>query len=58
MPVIPATQEAGIRRITVCSKSGQIVHETLSQKYPTENSAGGMAQVIRVTGPEFKPQYY
>jgi hypothetical protein len=33
MPVITATQEAEIRRIEVRSPSGQIVHETLSQKY-------------------------
>jgi hypothetical protein len=32
MPVIPATQEAEIRRITVPSQSRQIVHETLPQK--------------------------
>jgi hypothetical protein len=30
MPVIPATQEAKIRRITVQSHPWQIVHETLS----------------------------
>jgi hypothetical protein len=30
--VIPATQEAEIRRIMVQSQPGQIVHETLSQK--------------------------
>jgi hypothetical protein len=29
-PVIPATQEAEIRRIAVQSQPGQIVHETLS----------------------------
>jgi hypothetical protein len=35
MPVILATPEAEIRRrTTVGSKLGQIVHETLSQKYP------------------------
>jgi hypothetical protein len=32
MPVILATQEAGIRKIVVQSQPGQIVHETLSQK--------------------------
>jgi hypothetical protein len=31
-PVILATQEAEIRRITVQSQPGQIVQETLSQK--------------------------
>jgi hypothetical protein len=32
MPVILATQEAEIRRITVQSQTGQIAHETISQK--------------------------
>jgi hypothetical protein len=32
MPVILATQEAEIRRITVQSHPGQIVHKTLSRK--------------------------
>jgi hypothetical protein len=32
MPVILATQEAEIRRITVQRQPGQIVRETLSQK--------------------------
>jgi hypothetical protein len=36
MPVILATQEAEIRRIMVQSQLGQIVHETLSQKYPPQ----------------------
>jgi hypothetical protein len=36
MPVIPATQEAEIRRITVQSQPEQIVLKTLSQKYPTQ----------------------
>jgi hypothetical protein len=31
-PIILATQEAEIRRITVLSQPRQIVHETLSQK--------------------------
>jgi hypothetical protein len=33
MPVVLATQQAEIRRITVQSQPRQIVHETLSQKY-------------------------
>jgi hypothetical protein len=33
--VIPATQEAEIRRIMVQSQPGQIVHESLSQKHPS-----------------------
>jgi hypothetical protein len=35
MTVILAIQEAKIRRIMVQSQSRQIVHETISQKYPT-----------------------
>jgi hypothetical protein len=35
-PVIPATQEAEIRRITVQSQPRQIVHKTLSQKNPSQ----------------------
>jgi hypothetical protein len=38
----------------VQSKPGQIVHETLSQKYPSPKRATGVAQGV---GPEFKPQY-
>jgi hypothetical protein len=34
-PVILATQEAEIRKIEVQSQPRKIVHETLSQKYPT-----------------------
>jgi hypothetical protein len=45
-PIILATQEAQIRRITVQGQSTQIVHETLSLKYPTQKSAGGVAQVV------------
>jgi hypothetical protein len=54
-PVILATQEAEIRRITVWSQPGQIVHETLSWKKPSQKPfrAGGVAQGV---GPEFKPQ--
>jgi hypothetical protein len=33
MPVILATQEAEIRKIAIRSQPGQIVCETLSQKY-------------------------
>jgi hypothetical protein len=39
--VIPATQEAGIRRIVVRSQPGQIVQETLSQKYPSQKGLAG-----------------
>jgi hypothetical protein len=46
MPVILATQEAEIRRIVVISQPRQIVCETLSQKYPTQNRAGGVTQAV------------
>jgi hypothetical protein len=49
MPVILATQEADIRRITVESQAGQTVGVTLSQK-----KAGRAAQGV---GPEFRPHY-
>jgi hypothetical protein len=53
-PVILATQEAEIRRITVLSQSRQIVHKTLSQKNSLQQCSGGMAQGV---GSEFKSQY-
>jgi hypothetical protein len=40
MPVILATQEVEIRRIMVQSQSKQIVHKTLSQKYPSQKKQG------------------
>jgi hypothetical protein len=49
-PVILATQEAEMRRIAVWSQAGQIAHETLSQKNPSQKKGGGtgrVAQVIR-----------
>jgi hypothetical protein len=52
-PVILVTQEAEIRRITVQSQPGQIVHKTLSRKNPSQKMTGGVAQG---EGPEFKPQ--
>jgi hypothetical protein len=54
MPVIPATQEAEIRRIMVRGQPEQIVHQTLSRKTLHKNRAGGVAQG---EGPEFKLQY-
>jgi hypothetical protein len=53
-PIILATQEAEFRRIMVWSQARQIVHETLSQKNPSQKRAGGVAPGI---DPEFKPQY-
>jgi hypothetical protein len=68
MPVILATQEAEIRRITVQSQPRQIVWETPFRKNPslthtqththththTQGKAGGVA---KGEGSEFKPQY-
>jgi hypothetical protein len=45
MPVILATQEAEIRRITVQSQPGQIVRNTLSRKYPAQK---GLAKWLKV----------
>jgi hypothetical protein len=53
-PVILATQEPEIRRISVRSQPRQIVCETLSQKNPSQKRTGGVAQGV---GPEFKPQH-
>jgi hypothetical protein len=54
MPTILATQKAEIRTV-VQSQSRQIVHETLSQRNPSQKRAGGVSQG---EGSEFKPQYY
>jgi hypothetical protein len=35
-PVVPATQEAEIRKIMVWSQPGQMIHETLSWKNPSQ----------------------
>jgi hypothetical protein len=53
MPIILATQEAEIMRITAHSHPGQTVHKTLSREKPTQKGAGRMTQG---EGPEFKPQ--
>jgi hypothetical protein len=45
MLIILATQEAEIK-IKVKSQPRQIVHETLSQKYPIQKRASGVDQVI------------
>jgi hypothetical protein len=44
MAIILATQETEIRRIMVQSQPRQIDCETLSQKYPSQERAGGVAQ--------------
>jgi hypothetical protein len=54
-PIILATQEAEIRRISVWSQPGQIVHRTLSRKNLHKKMAGGVAQGA---GLEFKLLYY
>jgi hypothetical protein len=38
----------------VQSQPGQILHETLSQKNPSQKRAGGVTHGV---DPEFKPQY-
>jgi hypothetical protein len=45
-PVILATQEAVIRRSSVCGQPMQTVHRTLSQKYPNTNQSCGVVQVV------------
>jgi hypothetical protein len=51
--VILATQEAEMRKISVCTQLGQILCKTLSRKNPSQKRSGGMAERV---GPEFKPQ--
>jgi hypothetical protein len=50
IPVITATQETEIR-IAVRSQSRQIAHQTLHQKYPTQNRAGGKWQTTCLASP-------
>jgi hypothetical protein len=45
-PVIPATQEPEVRRITVQNQPRQIVQETLSQKYPLQKK--GLVEWLKV----------
>jgi hypothetical protein len=52
-PVIPATQEAEIRRIAIQSPPRQTVRETLSRKNPPQKKVGEMPQGV---SSEFKPQ--
>jgi hypothetical protein len=53
MPIILATQEAVIRRITIRNKPKKIGHETLSQKYHKKRMVEWQG-----VGPEFKSQYH
>jgi hypothetical protein len=46
MPTILAPLEAEIRRFTVRSQSWEIVHETISQKYPTHKRGCRVVQVV------------
>jgi hypothetical protein len=52
MPVKLANQEAEISNITVQSQPGQILHKTLSQKYPTQNKilsiAGKWMELMKI----------
>jgi IS30 family transposase len=52
-PVILPTQEVEIRRIAVRSQLGQIVRETLSQKFLPQKI--GLVEVAQGEGSEFKP---
>jgi hypothetical protein len=45
IPIILATQEAKIKRITVQDQPKQIVLETLSQKHPTQRKVGKVAHM-------------
>jgi hypothetical protein len=53
--VILATQEAEIRRIVVRSQPRQIVHETVSQKYPLQKKR--LAEWLKVKAMSASPQY-
>jgi hypothetical protein len=46
MLVILPTWEAEIRRIAAHVQPGQIVHNTLFWKYPTQNRTRGMTQIM------------
>jgi hypothetical protein len=52
-PVILATQEAEIRRISVQSQPSHIVSNCVSEKTFTKKAGG----VVQGEGPKFKPQY-
>jgi hypothetical protein len=46
MPAILATLEAENRKIEIQSQPGQIVFETICQKYPTQKRACGVPRVV------------
>jgi hypothetical protein len=56
-PVILATRKAESKEIEVRSQPRQIVHETLSQNYPTQKRAGGVAQMVEPHIASMRPQY-
>jgi hypothetical protein len=56
-PVIQATQEAEIRRITVQSQPKQIVHETLSQKTLHKKRTDGVAQVVECLPNKYETEF-
>jgi hypothetical protein len=53
-PLILATQEAEIRRISVPGQPGQIVCEILSRKHPTQKMAGEAVQVVECLPTKYK----
>jgi hypothetical protein len=58
MPVILATWEAEIRRITVQGQPRQVVHKAPFSKITTAKWTGGVAQEVerlQAGSPEFKP---
>jgi hypothetical protein len=46
MPIILASPEVEMRKMVVRGQLGQIVFDTLFPKYPTQKTAGGVAQVV------------
>jgi hypothetical protein len=54
MPVVLATWGPEIRRSEVRGQLGQIVHNTLSQKYPTHKRTGKVAQVVECLSSKYK----
>jgi hypothetical protein len=49
----PVAHSCNPRRVVGGSQPGEIVHEILSQKYPSQKRTSGVTQGV---GPEFKPQ--